>query len=75
LVDFIHVEQTVRRPFLKHRVLEVLTQHAGPLFVAAAKEVAAVVMVMLGGGGFVVVIVVIVVIVVLRHGVSSLRFL
>jgi hypothetical protein len=60
LVDFVCVQQTVRGSLLVCRVLDVLTQNAGSLLVAAAEQVAAFVMVMQRLGCLVMV---------LRHGV------
>ena len=45
LVDFVHMQQAVGAPVAVCGILDVLAEHAGALFVAAAKQIAAIVMV------------------------------
>ena len=46
LVDFVHVQQAIRRALVERGVLDVLAQHAGAFLVAAPEQAAAFVMVM-----------------------------
>ena len=41
LVEFVHVQQTIRRSPVEQAVLDVFPQDAGTLFVAAAEQAAA----------------------------------
>jgi hypothetical protein len=43
LVDFVHVQEAVRRPSVECAILDVLAEHPGALLIAATKEAAAIV--------------------------------